>query len=187
MHTGNFFAKNSKFSRETNPPPLHILSICICQVACKPEKKQMLEVFESKTNFSRAYIQNTCLKNLVSLRDLKSVDGSLPCQPIIFHWSETSPCRSESGNAAYHNAFNVSCKWMKIMESAIWILQLDSSYKYMHIKAEWYKLTWWSRRALSNTASRRAWSLRSLSSCKSSLDLYWDSRHCRTKFGLYLR
>lgn len=41
---------------------------------------------------------------------LKSVDGSLPCQPISFHCSDIKPRSSSSGKAAFHKALKASYK-----------------------------------------------------------------------------
>lgn len=41
--------------------------------------------------------------------NLKSVDGSLPCQPISFHWSDIKPWSSFPGYVADHSALRASC------------------------------------------------------------------------------
>lgn len=42
------------------------------------------------------------------LLNLKSVDGSFPCQPIAFHCSDTKPQSSSPGKAASHKALKAS-------------------------------------------------------------------------------
>lgn len=51
--------------------------------------------------------------------DLKSVDGSLPCQPISFHWSDTKPWSSRPGNVADHRALKASCLFVKLVERVV--------------------------------------------------------------------
>jgi hypothetical protein len=46
---------------------------------------------------------------------LKSVEGSVPCQPISFHCSDTSPGNVRSGNAACQRALRASCDAYKLL------------------------------------------------------------------------
>jgi len=42
--------------------------------------------------------------NEEGMKDLKSVDGSFPCHPISFHWSDTNPRSSVPGKEARQRA-----------------------------------------------------------------------------------
>lgn len=49
--------------------------------------------------------------------NLKSVDGSFPCHPISFHWSEIKPWSSWLGNEVDHRALKASCPWKNLWMS----------------------------------------------------------------------
>jgi len=48
-------------------------------------------------------LNSKCL-NEEGMKDLKSVDGSFPCHPISFHWSDTNPRSSVPGKEARQRA-----------------------------------------------------------------------------------
>lgn len=84
--TGKVLAKKRRFSSDMNPPPLITTVI-------------------KNTNLSTIFGIDVCY-----LREpnLKSVDGSLPCHPISFHWSDIKASSFFSGYVADHNALSAS-------------------------------------------------------------------------------
>jgi hypothetical protein len=76
--TENVLAKKSRFSNEMKPAPLIMHKIYLLE------------------HYKTVYEGNSILfiYSFFIVMNLKSVDGSRPCQPISFHWSEIRPSSS---------------------------------------------------------------------------------------------
>ncbi len=97
------------------------------------------------------------------------MEGSVPCQPISFHCSDTSPGSVRSGNAACQRALRASCNAYKLLSfhtkaNCTWhYLKLSMTFKWQH--------TWCSARDPSNGTLKRCCRYSSLSSCKKTFIL----------------
>ncbi len=110
-HTGNFREKKSKFCSDMNPPPLHKIPITI--TGSRQFGELMSESTTSIPEHTNIYPWTRSAYGHDVITHLKSVEGSVPCQPISFHCSDTSPGKARPGNAERQRALRASCNEYK--------------------------------------------------------------------------